>query len=892
MAERFITGYENRDVVVDFQSLIAAAPDPEAAALRLDRMRQDAELREEMDRLPASLAVELVNIIGYSNFLFNYICRHPRAIRLLGEPCEINPAQMDGIHDAEALRRFKYEQLFKITWMDLSGSYPYEIVLDRLSLLADLILNKAFALSFSGDDGHALRQHVCIFALGKLGAGELNYSSDVDLIFACSNHDEGSGVNSHTLQGALTKGLRSFTRILEETTRSGFLYRVDLKLRPWGKSGPLFLSVDQTENYYQTSNEAWERLTWLRARCVAGNAELGRELLARLRPFVFIRSMSSADLERFIDIKGEMARVRARSGQWHVKLGRGGIRDIEFFVQILQLVSAARHAELRTTNTLAALESLRKLNFIGREEELEIREAYLFLRRLENRLQMVDEKQTHALPDEVASRIRVARSLKMEGRTDQEVLASFEQRLAAHRKIAEKFFEKILPEAETDQEQAGRASQVSYAGAWNKVQAEVSLTRWIELCEREQWGDKPADKALLVNIFGASWYFTRYIFFRGIEIADLIDHYQDKPITPDEIMRTFQVGAFKLDLEHELNVLSSIKNQWMLLFLIRFLQGDMALAEVEKNLTLLAECVFQAMVRQMSRANSKLFDNVAVLGMGRMAGYEMIFGSDLDLIFLYRPESAGDSSQVARELQTMIRHLARISPSGLLYEVDMRLRPHGTSGSLITQVDSFIDYHRSDRAVWERQMMTRCRPIYDPHDMGLDALQAISASIYGDYDAEILRDEIVKMRELIEETLGSPRNKHELKRGRGGIMDIDFITHFLQLLHGKNHVELQTTSARSALKSLSKLNYITAERAQFLLKAYDFLKQAEICMRLIDLKPSSTIPADPEQNAVLSRGMGFAEGQTEEFMAEFLEIRENVRDTFIEIVGAPDTVAN
>ena len=259
----------------------------------------------------------------------------------------------------------------------------------------------------------------------------MNYSSDVDLIFASSNYDEIGDLNSHELQRALSNGLRQFTRLLEQTTHSGFLYRVDLKLRPWGKSGPLFLSVDETENYYQASTEAWERLTWLRARCVAGNETLGQELLTRLRPFVFIRSMSAEDMERFVTIKGEMARVRARSGQWHVKLGRGGIRDIEFFVQILQLVSAARHAELRTTNTLAVLESLRKLNFIGPEEEQEIRAAYLFLRRLENRLQMADEKQVHALPDDAGGRITIARSLDMQGHSDEEILASFEQCLNA-----------------------------------------------------------------------------------------------------------------------------------------------------------------------------------------------------------------------------------------------------------------------------------------------------------------------------------------------------------------------------------------------------------------------------------------------------------------------------
>ncbi len=872
--------------MIDFQRLIAAAPEPEVAALRLARMQEDDTLRAQLQRLPAELAADLVNLVGYSNFLFNYLCRHPQNLRLLGQPCELDPAQLDTVGDAQALRRFKYQQLLQISWMDVSGRYPYEVVLARLSRLADLILSKAFELCFKSGNNGAVGEHLCIFALGKLGASELNYSSDVDLIFVCRNHDELSGLPAPELQALLTKGLRQFTRMLEETTRNGFLYRVDLKLRPWGKSGPLFLTVDETENYYQASTEAWERLTWLRARCVAGNPALGAELLTRLRPFVFIRSMSATDLERFVSIKGEMAKIRARSGQWHVKLGRGGIRDIEFFVQILQLVSAAKHAELRTTNTLEVLESLRKLNFIGSEEAQQLRAAYLFLRRLENRLQMVDEKQVHALPDAAVGRLRVARSLTMTaGADDEKILAEFEQTLQQHRAIAEKYFEKILPEAED--ETASGSPQVSFDGAWNRVQAEVSFTRWSELCEQEQWGERPLDKTLLVNIFGASWYFTRYIFFRGYEITELIDHYREKPISPEEMLRTLQVDAFTQDAETGLTILSSVKNQWMLLLLIRFLQGEMELAELEKNLTLLAECVLGMMVRQLPGEHRKLFDNVAVLGMGRMAGYEMIFGSDLDLIFLYRPPPGSDTSRVARELQVLMRHLARVSPAGLLYEVDMRLRPHGAAGSLITPLDSFIDYHHSNRAVWERQMMTRCRPIHDPQDLGREALQAIVGSIYGDHNPATLQEEIVNMRELIEDTLGSPRHKHDIKRGAGGIMDIDFITHFLQLSHGKSHAQLQTGSTRVALQQLAELNYIDAKTAGSLLQAYNFLKQAELCMRLIDLKPNSTIPADHNQNAVLSRSMGYPEGGTEEFMTEFLQTRTRVRAAFTQLVGTP-----
>lgn len=266
--------------MADFDPLIAAAPDPELAALRFERMREDAALRPELDALAEkdNIAADFIVIASYSTFLFNYLCRNPQALRLLGEPCEFGPEDLDEAQDHDALRRYKYEQLLKITWMDVSGAYPYEVVLNRLSQLADVIVAKALRLSFAADQQGDLADFISVFGLGKLGASELNYSSDVDLILVGNNYDE-AGMDAHELQARLVKNIRRFTRSLEETTYAGFLYRVDLKLRPWGKSGPLFLSLDETENYYEASTEAWERMAWLRARCVAGAETMGNEFL-------------------------------------------------------------------------------------------------------------------------------------------------------------------------------------------------------------------------------------------------------------------------------------------------------------------------------------------------------------------------------------------------------------------------------------------------------------------------------------------------------------------------------------------------------------------------------------------------------------------------------------
>jgi [glutamine synthetase] adenylyltransferase / [glutamine synthetase]-adenylyl-L-tyrosine phosphorylase len=283
-----------------------------------------------------------------------------------------------------------------------------------------------------------------VFGLGKLGAAELNFSSDLDLIFVSANGAEG---DIGEFQKYLLDGLRRFSRLMDEKNEEGFLYRIDLNLRPWGRSGPLFMALDDTEHYYEASSDAWERIAWLRARPVAGSMAIGAELVQRLRPFIYRRSLGSEDLDRFIFIKNEMTNARRRRGQWNVKVGEGGIRDIEFFVQLLQLVNAARHPVLRSTSTLLALSGLVECGLVPAEEARDMRAAYLFLRRLENRLQMIDEQQTHELPEDPPRRLLLARSLGLPGVSDDERLEAFETELLVNRSVARRAFERILPAA-------------------------------------------------------------------------------------------------------------------------------------------------------------------------------------------------------------------------------------------------------------------------------------------------------------------------------------------------------------------------------------------------------------------------------------------------------------
>jgi len=430
-----------------FDGHIKQSPDPEIAELRISDLLQKNNISKFVNGLNDEKLNVFIRLITISNFLYHFISRDPEAaLGSFQSSNDINSALKD-INDIRALRLYKYQRLLGITWQDLTITVPYEQILNSLSLLADQVINKVIDLLYSEQSSTDKIQNLtpmCMFAMGKLGALELNFSSDVDLIFVCADEDAiDNEYDKYQLE--VIKLIRKFSRLLTDTSENGFLYRVDLNIRPLGRSGPLVLSVTDTENYYAASTEAWERFAWLRARIIAGEQGLGDDLLQRLQPFIYLRTLSSDDLERFIQLKKDMAVSRQKSDCWNVKLGEGGIRDIEFFIQILQLANAYQHPTLQTTNTLAILNGLIKCGLLEQEEGSKIRESYLFLRRLENRLQMVDEKQTHELSHEYSQRLKIARSFGYIDSDNDENLGRFDDQLEHHRMVASQCYERILP---------------------------------------------------------------------------------------------------------------------------------------------------------------------------------------------------------------------------------------------------------------------------------------------------------------------------------------------------------------------------------------------------------------------------------------------------------------
>ena len=429
-------------MIVKYREMIRQSSAPALVESRLERLFQEPQFAHYMENSQPDIIQDVINIIAISTFLYHFLCRHPDSISMIGNEAPTLES-IEKIADIEELRIAKYKQLLRISWFDISNRLPYEKILLALSQLADRIINQVLTLI-----GYKQELPLCIFAMGKLGALELNYSSDVDILFICADNED-IKIDANDYHIALVRKIRQLANLLEQKTANGFLYRVDLNLRPGGRNAPLVISVNNAEHYYEASTEAWERFAWARARIIAGDDSLGRVLLRRLYHFVFHGTLSAEDLERFIKIKNEMAAIRQRNLFWNVKTGAGGIRDIEFFIQILQIVNANRYPLLQQTNTLKVLESLAQLNLIDVDYKI-ISQCYLFMRRLENRLQMVDEQQTHELPEDHTKRLIIARSLGFVQENDEQALLAFNKYLDTQREIARNCFESILPRKEHD----------------------------------------------------------------------------------------------------------------------------------------------------------------------------------------------------------------------------------------------------------------------------------------------------------------------------------------------------------------------------------------------------------------------------------------------------------
>jgi len=409
----------------------------------------------------------------------------------------------------------------------------------------------------------------------------------------------------------------------------------------------------------------------------------------------------------------------------------------------------------------------------------------------------------------------------------------------------------------------------------------------VELSHQENWELSVEVLALMTSLFGASWYFTRFCFYRGDKVIRLFDIEMQVSSVVESSLDELKHFSPDCSLDEAIEQLRIRKNEIMLSILLLQLGDVINQEQTEVLLTQLAENVLVVMYRLFGLDRFETIQCI-VLAMGRFAGYEMNYGSDLDLIFIEKISDPNSNEHIVSKIRKMLRYISTMDPSGALYEIDMRLRPHGSSGVLVTPLDSFLQFHRGEREIWERQMMTRCRIVVGDKQLSEQVNNEILNNVYRKYETSYLAKEIIKMRLLVEQELAGGKDKLEIKRGKGGIMDIDFLTHFLQLAYGDKHPQLRNSSTRFVLIESSNLDLISEKTKTELLNAYNFYKKSESALRVFDMKSISNVGMETKSLLPLARALGFVDDDYEKAVKQYLEklmlYRDNVRQLFESVI--------
>ncbi|MEO5364918.1 MAG: bifunctional [glutamate--ammonia ligase]-adenylyl-L-tyrosine phosphorylase/[glutamate--ammonia-ligase] adenylyltransferase [Magnetococcus sp. WYHC-3] len=842
------------------------------------------------------------------------------------------------------LRHIKQREYLRLCLLDFNGEMPVMQVTEALTALAEATLEGALSqcrrrlVARHGTpmlEAEASPPRPCAFVvlgMGKLGGRELNFSSDVDLIFLHEG-DSGStdGSRSISLKQFHVQLGRDLIQMIQTPTGDGFVFRVDMRLRPEGESGELSLSLGSAELYYEAFGRTWERAAMIKARPVAGDRELGERFLQRIRPFIYRRYLDFAALDAIHDMKRRIDDkvTRAEDYDRNVKLGRGGIREIEFIVQSMQLVHGGRREGLRCRPTLEALDHLVELGMVEASVRDRLRQAYLFLRTLEHRLQMAEEHQTHSLPAEAEERERVARrmgrgdwsTLEAEFRSQTDAVHLPYRNLFAQRRHAAEsqhpLVRRLLAHAPHHPEVLEALGELGLAqhdaavellrllregpalpglpeGAlqWYHKLAPGLLEEWISAPDPALAGagcvsflnrvgsrthylallvENPPVLGLLMRLFGSSPYLSHFLNNHPELLDDLITHdlrvpFRDRGALGRELAQRMEQCP---DEECRIFVLSDFKNREMLRLGVRDLAGLAEPQEVMAGLSALADVMLTQVMatalgdmeerhgspRWTDASGQRHQAGFAIVAMGKLGGGEINYASDLDLLFVHG--SAGDDQVTdgahplpnaqffGRLGQRIVSRLSTFTKAGRLYELDMRLRPSGNSGPLVTSFEAFCHYQRHEAWTWEHQALTRARVVVGDADLSRRIREEIHAVLTRPRDRVALQNEVRDMRlRMFREKQPAPGTL-DIKQGRGGIVDVEFLSQYLILAHAGDHPRLLQRHTGVALLTAADLGLLPRDEAEDLEEAYGFYRLVENRLRLIHGSPVNRIDDNP-----------------------------------------------
>ncbi len=978
-------------------SAAALSPSPDGALNNLETISSSVPEDAVAAALEKSDTVErLVTICGSSQYLSGVLARNPGlfsgafAGNLLAEAKDLD-AFRDGLARqtsgagsvdelARALREYRHAEYLRIGARDLLGIAGLEETTQELSELAGACLDRAveFALEsvkqahgspmYVAEDGAEREAEFAVIGLGKLGGNELNFCSDIDIMYVYTSDEgqsaglEGRPETKTGLHAFFVKVAHVIGRLISNVTDAGFVFRIDLDLRPEGRSGALANSLEGLETYYESWGLSWERAAMIKARPVAGGTELGGRFMEMIRPFVYRRYMDFTVLEEIKSMKEKVDASLARRNPdtVDVKLGAGGIREIEFFCQALQLVHAGKDPGVRESNTLGAIDRLRTSGYIEKEEARTLKDGYAFLRKLEHRIQIVEGRQSQAIPARKEELERLARMMGFVDTTGKKAgeffWEDYKRITAAVHDVYRSLFYKsegsgektpanvtLLLSADTpDAESLAALAELGFRDppgalanvallrnggghAHSSARARVLFERLAPMMLSRVASTPEPDRALsflvrfissvgaratfysllyenrrvlddLVRLFGSSEFLSRTLVEQpgGLEqllSRELTTPYRTRAAIRNEILAGV-AGA--PDYEEKLEALRRLKNQEVFRVGVNDIAGRVSQARVCSQMTFVAEASLEAAVRMASEElrgrHGTAPGSFCVLGLGKLGGTEMIYGSDLDILFVYSaPEDAatsGGNRISAHEFyvklgQRIISALTLRTRWGFVFNVDARLRPSGRP--LVLSADALLEYHSRGTSVWERQALTKARPVAGDPAFGAGLAAKLLEAVYSRGLADTDIDEMLRIRSRMEAEIAmETQRRYNIKAGRGGINDIEFLVQAVQLKWGGVKKGLRTPRTQKALLRVFREGLMGKGDFVFLKKAYGFLRFLELRQRIAHDRPEGDLIKGSAELAALGRRVGYSgDDPGEALLSEYTKHAEKIRELYL-----------
>ncbi len=813
---------------------------------------------------------------------------------VLAEPV-IDEAQL-----MHTLRKLRQKVMIRIITRDLNGLADLKEVVDTTTALAEEALRKtvdfytASLRKTFGDpknaDGEIQTLH--IIAMGKFGGGELNVSSDIDLIFVYPDDGETDGSRKIDNHDYFTRLSRQLIGAMAQFTEDGFVFRVDTRLRPYGDSGPLAVSFDMLEQYFYTQGREWERYAWVKARAITGDQS--EQLQSLASPFVYRRHLDFSALESLRSLHAQIRHeVSRRESGDDIKLGPGGIREIEFLVQVFQLVRGGKETALRVRSTLGAFSLLEARGLLDKEAVAELRDAYVFLRNLEHRLQYLDDKQTQKLPKSADDRSLIAEAM---GFAD---VAAFFASLQVRRSAVQEHFDAIFAgtrqappgpaagiwlgtlsvdkavsqlkalgfsEAENTRERLGRyreSARFKRMAASGQARTERLMPMVIESASRQTNPDVTLERLLaiietigrresylallleypqaldaLARLASASPWAAQYLALHPVLLDDLIAP-QTGSLPNWKQLQSDLHGELETcadNPEQQMDLLRNFKHSQTFRLLALDLAGSIELETLSDHLSDLASLLLDETLCyawQDVRTRHRDTPRFAVIGYGKLGGKELGYASDLDIIFLYDDDDDAAGDNYVRLAQRVNTWLNSTTAAGVLYETDLRLRPNGVAGLLVSSVEAFRDYQFQHAWVWEHQALTRARAVSGDRDIGKAFEQIRIEVMRQKRDQATLRSEVNDMRQKMRDGHPNASGLFDLKHDPGGIVDVEFIVQYLVLAFAAQHAQLTENVGNLALLNVAaRLNLIPEKLATRANDAYRVFRARQHALRL------------------------------------------------------------